>query len=1036
MDLRCSQRDGHSPHYQQHQASSHSHPHSPHSSSPHSSSSSSTGQTHHSGSAAPPVGLLSSPPASSRQSAASAGHSHHHQHHHHQQQPLHRERGSSPHTPRSGRDGGSARDGYAASNSPGGPSSSHPSLASPVAPLQRSNNRWLPARALNAAPTPAAAAALASGVLDNDTIFRNVRSLLNKLTPDNYERIATSLLDVGIRNVEILKGIILLIFEKAIDEPQYSTMYASLCTKLNSEAPNFEEPSTEPNAKHITTFRRLLLLECEREFENRSKAVSELSGHSWDAQDEELRDRLIAAKRKMLGNIRFIGELFKLEMLKERVLHICIQQLLGDLKHVDPDDIACLCKLLTTVGQQLDHEKAKPLMQKYFDRMKDFAVHPELPSRIRFMVQDVLELRQANWVARRTAASKTQAGPKTIEEVRQEASLDPMFKGVGSASSGSPSSGNGSLGGAGRGNPAQRQPPGLLGNAPSQQQSLSRNGSSSAGAGSPIAAHSGQPAVSPQTSPAGANTGNRRSRSNMFAPPPAPSPNEPLAIRPLRRPADSSGEVSLRPESNYSARSRSPQTGQNANAAVAGNLQGSQRSRSSSGTGSGLDELADAPRSGTNSPSPPPSSTRPPQQQQQQQQQAPAASQKAASLSSDEIRARFKDTLIEYFSVVDLKEAVACIRELRMSRALKTELVTRLLGLLADPEPSAAHDAASRARRPAQAANLVSELITAKLLSASDVEEALEAFVLTLPDLRVDVPQADAIIADFLRHAITLDVVSLMTVARMLQTANTQVAADQGMDCACSPLLFELVAAMARAAGPDAAANELPKILAAAKLDIVQFLPPHARNSSSETYHTLKRYALEFLKPLLRTELELREMLASNATISEIYKFLKETCDPSFFTKPDFVLLLSSAVLDHIDSKVMSGSEGDAAGDSTLSAEAKKTELALFKQYAPIIRKFTDHDVKLQLYVVYAAQLFALKRDFPKDLILRLFKLLYHCDIVDEEGFVLWKEDVNDDFPGKGNALFRVNAWLNALAEAEENDDDDDDDDDDDEDDE
>ena len=34
----------------------------------------------------------------------------------------------------------------------------------------------------------------------------------------------------------------------------------------------------------------------------------------------------------MLGNIKFIGELGKLDMLHEGILHQCIKQLLGELK--------------------------------------------------------------------------------------------------------------------------------------------------------------------------------------------------------------------------------------------------------------------------------------------------------------------------------------------------------------------------------------------------------------------------------------------------------------------------------------------------------------------------------------------------------------------------------------------------------------------------------------------------------------------------------------------------------------------------------
>jgi len=66
--------------------------------------------------------------------------------------------------------------------------------------------------------------------------------------------------------------------------------------------------------------------------------------------------------------------------------------------------------------------------------------------------------------------------------------------------------------------------------------------------------------------------------------------------------------------------------------------------------------------------------------------------------------------------------------------------------------------------------------------------------------------------------------------------------------------------------------------------------------------------------------------------------------------------------------------------------------------------------------------------DFPKGLLLRWFNLMYELEIVEEEAFLKWREDVTDAYPGKGKALFQVNTWLTWLAEAESEDEEDDDD--------
>lgn len=71
---------------------------------------------------------------------------------------------------------------------------------------------------------------------------------------------------------------------------------------------------------------------------------------------EELEDAKDKARRRSIGNIKFIGELFKLKMLTEPIMHDCVVKLL---KNHDEESLECLCRLLTTIGKDLDFEKAK-----------------------------------------------------------------------------------------------------------------------------------------------------------------------------------------------------------------------------------------------------------------------------------------------------------------------------------------------------------------------------------------------------------------------------------------------------------------------------------------------------------------------------------------------------------------------------------------------------------------------------------------------------------------------------------------------------
>lgn len=71
---------------------------------------------------------------------------------------------------------------------------------------------------------------------------------------------------------------------------------------------------------------------------------------------EELEEAKDKARRRSIGNIKFIGELFKLKMLTEAIMHDCVVKLL---KNHDEESLECLCRLLTTIGKDLDFEKAK-----------------------------------------------------------------------------------------------------------------------------------------------------------------------------------------------------------------------------------------------------------------------------------------------------------------------------------------------------------------------------------------------------------------------------------------------------------------------------------------------------------------------------------------------------------------------------------------------------------------------------------------------------------------------------------------------------
>lgn len=101
-------------------------------------------------------------------------------------------------------------------------------------------------------------------------------------------------------------------------------------------------------------------------------------------------------------------------------------------------------------------------------------------------------------------------------------------------------------------------------------------------------------------------------------------------------------------------------------------------------------------------------------------------------------------------------------------------------------------------------------------------------------------------------------------------------------------------------------------------------------------------------------------------------------------------------------------------------------ELQLLKKYCPVLNAFLNGNSDLQLIAIFSMQVFCHSVNFPKGMLLRWFNLFYDENVIEEESYIRWKEDLSDVYPGKPNALFQVNSYLTYLETAEDEDDEDD----------
>lgn len=300
--------------------------------------------------------------------------------------------------------------------------------AEPVAPLEKTENRWVPSSVVSQQKPEKATE---DGLLTEEVIVRKVKALLNKLTVEKFDSISSQIFGYCLQSEKeedgkALRTVIRLTFEKACDEPAFASMWARLCRKMCDSMTNdiCDRNQLDKHGKPcygVLLFRMYLFNRCQEEFEKGWKTnMPEIK------EGEMMTDEYYAAakaKRQGLGLIQFIGELFKLGMLSEQIMYGCLIKLCNDPSNAGDEEAESLCKLLTTVGKVLD---SKPNTAKWINivvgRMKGEMVNsPKLSSRVKFMIQDLLDLRKQNWIPRN---AKEQFGPTTLAKIHELAEKD------------------------------------------------------------------------------------------------------------------------------------------------------------------------------------------------------------------------------------------------------------------------------------------------------------------------------------------------------------------------------------------------------------------------------------------------------------------------------------------------------------------------------------------------------------------------------------------------------------------------------------
>jgi len=212
---------------------------------------------------------------------------------------------------------------------------------------------------------------------DTNEFMCQFRGNINTLTEQRYQTLLTKFKDMNIDTLGKMNAAVELVFEKGLNEPFFSALYAKLANDLSYVE---LKVVTCTDTVEVYTFKELLIKRCDELFNEAHVKNTNVTGEK--------------ERRQATGHIKFIGELFKLGMINGRYISNCIETLLN--LGVRDSSLECLCILLSIVGKHFE----KPQLNGYLRELNNLGSNKKVSSRLKFLIQDVLDLQENKWVPR------------------------------------------------------------------------------------------------------------------------------------------------------------------------------------------------------------------------------------------------------------------------------------------------------------------------------------------------------------------------------------------------------------------------------------------------------------------------------------------------------------------------------------------------------------------------------------------------------------------------------------------------------------
>lgn len=224
-----------------------------------------------------------------------------------------------------------------------------------------------------------------------EEIMRTARSLLNKLSEDNFERLSEKILALDLTTSAQMSALVAEVFRAATSQRCFLPLYAEVCQRVDAKLAADASSATGGKA-----FRKALVSECQASFE---KHLAQARPDAAKLQGLGYEDRYCeeaALKGARLGNMRFIGELLVRRLIASKVL----LALMNELQSGDEDAVESLVALLSVAGPHFD-SKTNTLqsasIKDTFACLQRRSTEKDLSMRLRFQIRDLLEAREKGW---------------------------------------------------------------------------------------------------------------------------------------------------------------------------------------------------------------------------------------------------------------------------------------------------------------------------------------------------------------------------------------------------------------------------------------------------------------------------------------------------------------------------------------------------------------------------------------------------------------------------------------------------------------